>query len=198
MASTFREMIEFMDRIGVYDVILPFLLVFSAVFAILEKTKILGTEEYDGKKYTRKNQNAMMSFVISFLVVASSELVRTINEAMANVVLLILLSISFMLLLGSIHTGDEEFFLEKGPWRTAFTWLFFVGIIGVFLDAIHYKGQPFLEYAWDYVVQRWDTNWFGSLILIGILIGFMVFITKEPRPIKHKGGGSSDSKEGGN
>ena len=173
-------MIEFLDRLGIYDVILPFLLVFTAVFAILEKTKILGLEEIDGKKYTRKNQNSMLAFVISFLVVASTELVRTINEAMANVVILLLLSITFMLLVGSLHTGDKEFALEKG-WLKAFYVIFFVGIVGVFLHAIHYKNQPFIEYAWDYLTSNWDTNWFGSLILIAIMVGFMVFITWTPK-----------------
>ena len=193
MVSQFRGMIEFLDRIGIYDVILPFLLVFTAVFAILEKTKILGMEKVDGKETTRKNQNSMIAFVVAFLVVASSELVRTINEAMANIVLLLLLSITFMLLVGSLHTGEKEFALDK-TWRNVFYGIFFVGIVGIFLHAIHYNDQPFLEWAWEYLQNNWGTNWFGSVILIGIIIGFMLFITKDPS----KGsGGSSDHGHGG-
>ena len=52
------------------------------------------------------------AFVTAFLVVVSSELVRTINEALGNMVILLMLSISFMLLVGSFHKGDEEFFLN--------------------------------------------------------------------------------------
>ncbi len=180
MVSNFRGMIEFLDKLGIYDVILPFLLVFTAVFAILEKTKVLGLEEIDGKKYTRKNQNSMLAFVISFLVVASTELVRTINEAMANVVVLMLLSICFMLLVGSLHTGDKEFALS-GSWLKTFYVIFFVGILGIFLHAIHYNNQPFTEWAWDYLASHWDTNWFGSLILVSIMVGFMVYITNTPK-----------------
>ena len=44
MASTFREVLLFFEQIGIYDVVLPFLLVFTIVFAILEKTKLFGTE----------------------------------------------------------------------------------------------------------------------------------------------------------
>lgn len=182
MVSNFRGMIEFLDRIGIYDVILPFLLVFTAVFAILEKTKILGLEKTaDGKEYTRKNQNSMLAFVISFFVIASSELVRTINEAMANVVLLLLLSICFMLLVGSLNSGSKEFILEGG-WKTTFYVIFFVGIVGIFLHAIQYQNKPFLEWAWDYLGSNWNTNWFGSLILIAVMLGFMVFITYEKKP----------------
>ena len=50
MATPFREVIEFFDSIGLFDVVLPFLLVFTIVFAILEKTKVLGTEDIEGKK----------------------------------------------------------------------------------------------------------------------------------------------------
>ena len=66
--SVFRGVISFFGDIGLYDVVLPFLLVFTIVFAILEKTKVFGVEEIEGKKYTRKNLNAMASFVIAFLV----------------------------------------------------------------------------------------------------------------------------------
>ena len=41
--SVFRGIIEFFEKIGIYDVVLPFLLVFTIVFAILEKTKVFGT-----------------------------------------------------------------------------------------------------------------------------------------------------------
>ena len=50
--SAFRGIIGFLDKIGVYDVILPFLLVFTIVFAILEKTKVLGLDKIDGKEFS--------------------------------------------------------------------------------------------------------------------------------------------------
>ena len=53
--SLFRGVLSFFNDIGIYDVILPFLLIFTIVFAILEKTKVLGVEEIEGKKYTKKS-----------------------------------------------------------------------------------------------------------------------------------------------
>ena len=47
--TAFRQVINVLVDLGVYDVILPFLLVFTIVFAILEKTKVLGLEKYHGK-----------------------------------------------------------------------------------------------------------------------------------------------------
>src|SRR4030042_4452892 len=103
MVSQFRTTLEFFEKLGIYDVILPFLLVFTIVFAIFEKTKLFGTDDIDGKKYTRKNLNSMVAFVSAFLVVASTKLVAIINETVANAVLLLILSICFLLLAGSFH-----------------------------------------------------------------------------------------------
>lgn len=187
MASTFRGIIEFFDRLGIYDVILPFLLVFTIVFAILEKTKVLGLEKIDGNDelVTRKNMNSMIAFVVAFLVVVSSELVRTINEAMGNMVILLMLSISFMMLVGSFHKGDEEFFLND-TYKNIFMVIMFVGIVGIFLHAIHYEGQPFLEYAWDWLDSKWDTNAVGSIIMILVMVGFMMYITSDKSDKKKK------------
>ena len=96
-ASGFRGVIEFLGDLGVYDIILPFLLVFTIVFAILEKTKILGVEKIDGRELTKKNLNSMVAFIMSFLVIASTQLVSVINEVMANVVLLLILAICFLM-----------------------------------------------------------------------------------------------------
>jgi hypothetical protein len=88
----------FFQRIGIYDVVLPFLLVFTITFAIFEKSKILGMEKIDEKEYTKKNLNAMASFVIAFLVIASSRLVEAVTRVSSNIVILVLLGVFYLLL----------------------------------------------------------------------------------------------------
>ena len=73
--SAFAEVITFFEKLGVYDIVLPFLLVFTIVYAIFERTKVLGTETIEGVDYSKKNLNAMVAFVIAFLVIASSRIV---------------------------------------------------------------------------------------------------------------------------
>jgi hypothetical protein len=183
--SVFRSVLEFFTDIGIYDVILPFLLVFTIIFAILEKTKVLGTEDVEGKKFTKKNLNAMVAFVIGFLVVASAQLVRIINETMANIVLLLLVSVSFLLLIGSFYREDEPVALF-GKWRTAFTWAMLVGLILIFAAAITVQTsngeERFLFFAVSYLSQYWSTKWVASIILMILLIVFMVAIVKEGTP----------------
>lgn len=184
--SVFRGALEFFGEIGVYDVVLPFLLVFSIVFAILEKTKILGVEKIEGSEYTKKNINALVSFVVSFLVVASTRLVAAINEAVANVVLLLLLSITFLLLVGSFFSNEEEVYLQGG-WRNMFMVIMFVGIIFIFLHAIKTEdGTPWLIYLWELVAGSWSTNIVSSIILLIIIIVFMIYLTSSPKPKKEE------------
>ena len=176
--TVFRSAITFLDNIGVYDVILPFLLIFTIMFAILEKTKVLGTEKIEGKELTKKNLNAMVAFVVSFLVIASTQLVSVINESLSHVVLLLILVISFMLLVG-VFFGSEEFTLEKYPgWIKFFMILIFISIVVIFLNALDW-----LQYIL-YLFSNWDAEWAATIILFIIVISFIWFITKEPKTKK--------------
>lgn len=179
--SVFRGIISFFGDIGLYDVVLPFLLVFTIVFAILEKTKVFGIEEIEGKKYTRKNLNAMASFVIAFLVVASSQLVEILNIVSSQVVILLMLSVLFLLLIGSFMKEGEPIFLEGG-WKVFFMFMMFIGIVLIFLNAIETpQGDSWLEVFWDVISGGKTSNAIGSIILIIIIILFMIYIVKEPK-----------------
>lgn len=169
--SIFRGMIDFLGKIGVYDIILPFLLVFTIVFAILEKTKILGVEKVGERVVTKKNINSMVAFVIAFLVIASTKLVAVINEVMANVVLLLILGVSFLLLVGTFF-ADKEFTLETFPtWTKIFMILMFLGIVLIFLNALGW-----LNYLLA-LLENWPADWAASIIFMIVIIGFIVFIT---------------------
>ncbi|NQV08224.1 hypothetical protein HQ529_00040 [Candidatus Woesearchaeota archaeon] len=193
--SVFRGAIEFFNDIGIYDVVLPFLLIFTIVFAILEKTKVLGTEEIDGKNYTKKNLNAMVSFVLAFLVIASTKLVSLVNQAMANITIIILVSVSFLLLIGSFYREDEDVFLTGG-WRTTFMVLVFIAIILIFLNAIQLdSGQSWLVYFWEWISDNWGTNWAASIIMLIIVVFFMFIVVKEWGPPKHRKGWTGPKQE---
>lgn len=185
--SVFRETIEFFGKLGIYDVILPFLLVFTIVFAILEKTKVFGVEEIGKKKYPKKNLDAMVAFVVAFFVIASSRLVEAITQISSQVVILLLLSVFFLILVGSFAKETEEGFFLSGGWNTTFIWIMFVGIIGIFLNAIKTEeGQTWLSFIMEFISTKWDTNWVASLILIGFVIGIILWITGSGGPKKEK------------
>jgi len=174
--TIFRGAIDFFIRLGIYDVVLPFLLIFTIVFAILEKTRVFGTE----KGVPKKNLNAMTAFVISLLVVASRELVSLINNSMANIVVLLLAVVAFLLLYGTFVKEGEPVFLEGG-WRTAFMWAMLIGVIVIFLNAANWW-TPFITW----ISRNWNTDVVGSIILLVIIVAFIGFITKGEKPSESK------------
>ena len=172
-ATVFGDVIGFLDRLGVYDIILPFLLVFTIVFAIFEKTKVLGTEEVAGKMYPKKNLNAMVAFVIAFLVIASARLVAIINESLANIVLLLLVIVMFLLLIGTFYGEGEEVVL-KGGWRAVFMTVLLIGIILIFLNAIPMdSGDSFLSWIINYIYSNFDSTAVSAIIFFIIIILFV-------------------------
>lgn len=179
--STFRSTLVFFDKLGIYDVILPFLLVFTIVFAILEKTKVLGTEVIDGQKLAKKNLNALTAFVIAFLTIASSRIVSIINQTAAHIVILLLLSVFFLMLMGSfMKESDEPFALSK-PWSTIFMIIMFVGIVLIFLNAITTpQGVTWLQVLFFFVGDFHNSTLVSSVILLIVVLGFMYYIVKEP------------------
>lgn len=180
MASPFRQVLVFFDTVGLFDVVLPFLLVFTIVFAILEKTKVLGTEDIEGKKYTKKNINAITSFSIAFLVIASSQLVEIITTVSANAVIVLFLSVLFLLLVGSFHQEGEPIYLQGG-WKVTFMIIVFVSIVGIFLDAIKTSdGRTWLQRLGDFAGSGSD-ELAGSIALLTIIILSMIYVVREPQ-----------------
>lgn len=178
--TMFRGSIEFLGKLGVYDIILPFLLIFTIMFAILEKTKVLGVERISGQELTKKNLNSIVAFATAFLVVASTQLVKVVNEVMANIVLLLILGVSFLLLVG-VFFGDKEFTLKDYPgWIKFFMVLMFIGIVVIFLNALDW-----LQYIFA-LFSLWEADWAASVIFLIIIVIFIIFITYEPGRGKKK------------
>lgn len=182
--TAFRDVLEFFERMGVYDVILPFLLVFTLVFAIFERTKVLGTEKVDGNELPKKNLNAMAAFVIAFLVVASAQMVSIINTALPMIIILLFLGVFFLLLVGIFYSEKEEVLLT-GAWKIIFMVIMFIGIFAIFLYAIPTSsGQPFLTWLMEFIAKNYSTTALSSIILMIVVVGFMLYVIREPKSAK--------------
>jgi hypothetical protein len=190
MAETvLGNVISFFERIGIYDVVLPFLLTFTIVFAIFEKSKILGTEKIEDKEYPKKNLNAMAAFVIAFMVVASGKLVETITRVSSNVVVLVLLGVFYLLLVGTFwKPGEKEPWAAlEDRWKTTFMIIMFLGIVLIFMDAIRDEsGRSWLDVLLGYLGQFWTSTAVASIILIIFLIVFVWAMVREPKSEESK------------
>ena len=183
MATPFRNILNFFADIGVFEVVLPFLLVFTIVFALLERTKVFGVEDVEGKKYTKKNLNSAAAFVIAFLVVASSRLVEIITEVSSNFVVLLFLIVLFLLLVGSFFKEEPHGVFLEGGWKMTFMFLVFVGLVFIFLNALDLMGDVTSFFKGT---DKGETV--GSVLLLILLVLFIAFVTQG-----RKGSGSSGS-----
>lgn len=178
--------IGFLATLGVYDVVLPFLLVFTLMFAFLEKTKVLGVEIIkSGDKeiaYSRKNLNAIIAFTSAFFVIASSELVRLLSEVIANTMILIVTGTMFMLALGISHDSSKgKEFQLTGKYKTYFLTANAVGILLILLNALGW-----LQIAYDWILSNWNSSYGMTLLMIGVFVGFMWWITASPKSKEEK------------
>ena len=101
------QFIQILESWGLSDVLLPFLLIFVVIFAILQKTKILG----EGKK----RFNAIFSLAVALLVVIphvlgtypeNGDIVEMLKSAIPNVSIIVIAIIMLLVIIGVL--GGER------------------------------------------------------------------------------------------
>jgi len=106
------EFMYMLEHAGVADVILPFALIFTIVYAILEKTKILGENE---EKQPMSNLNAMVALVMGFSVIIPHVLryypperdpVLIMNSSLPSVAVILVAIIMVLMMIGLL--SDKE------------------------------------------------------------------------------------------
>ncbi len=190
MVSAFGNAIGFLANIGLYDVILPFLLTFTIIYAILDKTKILGMDDFDGKKYPKKNLNALVAFCIGFLVIASKNLVSLINTTLAQIVVLFMICVFYLALVGVFYKDNVEDQFSKS-WKTFFIVTLLIAIILIFANAITLaNGDSVLVFIYNQLAFNIDSAIVSTIVLIALILGAMFYVVTPPKP-------SGAGKEGG-
>lgn len=168
---TFEDFIYALDYYGVTEVLLPFLLIFTLVFAILQKTKILGDD--------KKNFNVVIALVAGLAVViphvsnsypTGTDVVDIINQVLPQVSLVLVGFLMFLILIGIF--GAESKWIGAS-WSGLMALLSLVIIAGIFIAAI-FPGWNFSDWIYYY---------FGSeaisLLIVILIFGLIIwFITK--------------------
>ena len=162
--SLLGGVVEFLRNLGFYDVILPFLLVFSLMFAILDKTQVFGLE--DGKP--RKSINSVVAFVVALLVIGSTRLISVMNEAISNVAMLLII-ITFIIVTISVFKTDGQYDLFQHAALKG--WIIFVVTVIVIL--IFFQALGWNIILWDFLRIHISDAWVATLLF---LVGIAVFI----------------------
>ena len=177
----FESFIISLERVGFIDVLLPFLLVFTIIFAILEKTKILG----EGKR----NMNVGIAMIFALIVViphitgnfpAGYDPVQIINAALPSVSLVIIAIVSLMILVG-VFAHDRLLWGMTAP-----GW---IGLVSIVIIAFIFGSAAGW---WQVGFLDWLDSIFGSdviaviimILVFGVIIAFVT------------GGGEAEKKGG--
>ena len=151
----FNSAIQQWQAIGIFDVMLPFILIFAIIFAILQKTKILSG---------RKGIDVIVAMAIGFIAIVNPYVSQLMKVLLENTVVAVLIIVAVMLLLGLVWGG------KKPPvWNYigAFIGLaVFVWVLGRVADyyQMYYPGTIIFSAIW------WQGNlpWIIPLLIIAI------------------------------
>ena len=167
---SFADTIKLLKETGVYEYVLPFLLVFAIMFALLEKTKVLGDD--------KTNINGLIAFVVGLVLIAQQGIVEIINRFLPRVSLILVVILMALVVIATIAGKKFEGF--QGPW---FGLLILIGLAAVIYSAVAGTAGGSLISSQDQ----------GTLIAIGLPIAILALVfwivTRSSKKDKEEGAG---------
>lgn len=160
-AYNLEEFIRILDSWGLTDVMLPFLLIFVVIFALMAKTRILGE---DKKKY-----NLVVALVIALLVVIphvlnyyppEADIVEIMNTALPQVSIIAVAVIMLLILIGLFGGEAKWMGSSLSGW---------IAIISFIIILIIFGGAAGWWYDWS-----WFYEFFGAET-VAIIVMILVF-----------------------
>jgi hypothetical protein len=130
------ESLQFMKEFGFFEVVLPLILVFAIFYGVLIVTSIFG--EPDEKT---RPLYAIISFIAAFFVIASTDVVKMINEIIPAASFMLILVVFLLMVLGmvGIRPAKKDYF-ENSTWTAKFIVLIliliFLGIVDMSLESV--------------------------------------------------------------
>jgi len=156
----FYSLLDIWEGMGVFNVILPFLLIFTVVYAVLDKIHILGS---------KKAPNAVVSLVVALLVIRSPYIIGLLNRFLPNIAMFLVIILMFLLMLGTF-TGKKH-----QDW--AYGLAFLVSIVFVIWAlASDYLGDFLGLPAW---LSNLDETTKASILFIGIFVAIIFLVMRE-------------------
>ena len=184
MATVMDEVLQFLSSLGFFDVLLPFLLFYTLIFALLERTRIFGVEKVKVgsgfEELPRKNINAIVSFALAFFAISSARLIGTLHRAIGPI-LVLALSIVLFLMLISIMSEDKKYIIATGTAKVIFIVFVIIAMVIIFLTSIQTDGGvSWLEWLWTYATRRTNTGHVGAIILLLLVAGLIAYLGHTP------------------
>jgi len=168
----FVEFFRALEDFGLTDALLPFLLIFTLLFAVLQKSKLLGAD--------KRQFNIVVSTVISLMVIIphvtgsyppGRDVVEMINGALPQVSIVIVAILMALLLIGVLGGEAKWVGGSMSGWLAIIAFAIVVYIFGA--EAGWWNNWP-RKYQW------WGTDTASVIIIILVFAVVIWYITKEP------------------
>jgi hypothetical protein len=138
----FQDTFYYLQQWGILDVLIPFMLIFTIVYAVLQKINIFAKKDATGKDIgAGKRFNAIIALAITLTAIIphvlgtyppGTDIIVIINNSLPEVVLLIVAVLLLMIMLGLVY--------GEWPAGTALAGIAAIGsaviLIGIFLSNI--------------------------------------------------------------
>lgn len=177
IGAQFKGIMQYMEEWGVFDAFLPFLLIFTIIFALLQQIKIFKTTDSQGQDIADRKINGIIAFTISALIVLPHVLgaypetkdpINIINKFLPSTIIIIIAILFVLLLTGLVGANIPSLLL----WT--------IGFFGVAILVIIFLSTVFPNIGIKNLGPLNDPH-LQALIVILIVFGLVVyFITKEP------------------
>ena len=147
---------------SLFNIILPFVLIFTIVFAVLQSTKVLG-----GKK----NIDTIISLVFGFFLIRNQDIVKTINNFLPNISLLIVVILMILLVIG-IFAGSYE-------WSQGMKGL--AAVLAVIVVLWIFGASYWSRFGIPNIFSGLGSETQGILVFLAILVIIIFFATREEK-----------------
>src|SRR3989344_3697846 len=160
------EIISSFETFGVFDVALPFILIFTIAFAVMQKIQLFGAN--------KKNIDLIVSLVLAFLAIRNIFLIGLLNRFLPNIAMFLIIILMFLLLLGTFGGQFSGFSGYMGVIAAIISLIFvIISLSGDFLD-LQYGIilPPFLaDLFYDYQTKATILFVAGIAIVIWLVTG---------------------------
>lgn len=170
MGVSITDGMNALNELGVFSYVIPFLLIFAIVFAILDKTKLLSTKG-DDNKYTNENKGitAIIAVAVGLLALQFDIVSTFFATIFPRLGVGISIFLCFIILVGFFLPAPSNGKGLKGQW---IGWVIFAGVaIWSISSWLSWNGSSgfggwFMEYIW-------------AIVVLGVVVALVIFATRK-------------------
>ena len=144
------------------EAVLPFILIFTVVYAILQKSQILGKE--------KKQIDALVGLVVGLITITFANAVGIISSLLPFLAVSIVLILVFLILVAMVSSGEKGIELHPGfKWTIAILSFLAVVVAGLVVTG-----------AWDYLINSFSgssgSSWITNIVFLLVIGGAVVAV----------------------